>query len=45
MEGDGGVGEGKESQIRIRTERAMLSGQNGSGGGGDESEGRIISRA
>ena len=42
MGGDGGVGEGKESQIRIGS--AMLSGQNGSGGGGDESEGRIPSR-
>ncbi len=40
--GDSGVGEGEESQIW--TGKAMLSGQNGSGGGGDESEGRIPSR-
>ena len=37
MGGDGGVGEGKESQTP--TGRAMPSGQNGGGGGGDESEG------
>ena len=37
-----GVGEGEETQIYIRV--AMLSGQNGSGGRGDESEGRPQSR-
>ena len=38
---DSGVRDGGESQIRI--ERAMLSGQDSSGGGGDKSEGRIQS--
>ena len=40
--GDSGVGKGEETQIRIC--KAMLSGQDSGGGGGDKSEGRIPSR-
>ena len=39
---DAGIGEGKESQIRVG--RAMPSGQDSGGSGGDESERGILSR-